>query len=226
MTKFLFHDDPYCAEIKTQIAAIFEEEDGGWRVALEDSLFFPRGGGQKGDIGTIDVEGKEYAVAGTVKDEYDSDGRPLLVLNEEPEDLAKGKAITVRLDWPYRFRQMRLHSAVHLHHCMLEKISGTSLPHPKSSEILDGEAYNRYETKEITEELVNQATEAFVNAVASGAPIVTRDDEERDGFRWWVCLGYEIPCGGTHLHDIKEIGAVEIAYSKRKGKPKVTIRLS
>ena len=224
MSKFLYHRDPYLAEVETVVSDCFEE-DGNRCLAVADCIFHPRGGGQKGDIGTVEVDGQAILVIDTVRDRYSDDGRSLLILRHEGSALDSGKRIQTRIDWNYRYRQMRLHGAVHLHHCMLEKVGGRALPHPVSSEIQDGVAANIYDTAEVTEELTRQATKEFINMVEAGAAVVTRDDAARDGFRWWECLGYAIPCGGTHLKDVAEIGAVAVTYSRRKGKPRVTIRL-
>ena len=148
-----------------------------------------------------------------------------MILGEPFPGLDVGTQVKARLDWAFRYRQMRLHSAVHLHHCMLERVSGGPVQHPKASDIADGEAFNRYEGITLDQSLIDLATEAFRSVVGAGAEVTTRDDETREGFRWWDCLGYSIPCGGTHLRNISEIGNVDILYSQKKGKPKVTIRL-
>ena len=62
------------------------------------------------------------------------------------------------LDWDHRYKQMRLHGTVHLHHCMMEKLLGHALPNPATSDLQDdATAYNRYEIREVTGDLVNRA---------------------------------------------------------------------
>jgi alanyl-tRNA synthetase/misacylated tRNA(Ala) deacylase len=109
---------------------------------------------------------------------------------------------------------------------MLEKAAGKQLPPPKTSDIQDGFAFNRYECKEITPELVDSANSLFTNAVSTGAAVKTYADASKKGFRWWESLGFKIPCGGTHVADLGEIGDVTIAYSKKSGKQTVTITLN
>jgi len=225
MPSSLYHADPYCAEVTSVVESIFDEDER-WYLALKDNLFYPQGGGQKGDIGTVETALGPVAVTDTVKDQYASSPRSLLVLAGPCPGLEPGAAVTAKLDWPFRYRQMRLHSTVHLHHCLIEQVGGIRLPHPKTSDIGDGEAYNRYEGIALDEGLVERATEALRAAIAAGAAVATRDDDSNAGFRWWDCLGFSIPCGGTHLRDIAEIGAVEVSFSQKKGKPKITFRLS
>ena len=68
MPKALYHVDPYLTEVSTHVASIFEE-DGRWNLALDDNLFYPQGGGQKGDIGTIEANDGSVAVIDSVKDQ-------------------------------------------------------------------------------------------------------------------------------------------------------------
>jgi Ser-tRNA(Ala) deacylase AlaX len=222
---FLFHIDPYRTEVNTEIEAAFDE-GGRSFVALKDCLFYPQGGGQKGDRGFIQVNDMRIAVCDTVKDVLSSNERPILVAAAMVDKLQLGQAATATLDWSHRYMQMRLHSTVHLHHCMMEKLIGRSLPHPATSDLLDdGTAYNRYDTREVTEELVMRANAELANVIASGAAVTTSDDPEKPAFRWWHCLDYSIPCGGTHVRDIAEIGMLDVSYSQRKGRPKISFRL-
>lgn len=219
-----FNDSPYMREIQTEIKAIFEE-DGSPCVQVVENLFSPHGGGQKGDKGTLTVDGHEYKVLDAVKDKYSEDNGVLLVTSEMPPEEFVGKTVSCKLDWDFRYRQMRLHTAVHLHHCMLEKAAGKQLQPPKTSDIQDGFAFNRYESKDITQDLVDSANSLFKDVVAKGAEVKTYPDATKKGFRWWESLGFKIPCGGTHVADVREIGDVSIEYSKKGGKPTVTITL-
>jgi len=226
MSEFLYHIDPYRMEGETKVVASFED-NGRHYVALADCLFYPQGGGQKGDRGFLVQSCVKIPVIDTVKDQYSSNGRPLLVLDKEYDELVVDSPVSAMLDWDHRYKQMRLHGTVHLHHCMMEKILGRGLPNPATSDLQDdATAYNRYEIKDVTGDLVNRANAELENVIAAGADVTTTDDPQKPGFRWWHCLGYSIPCGGTHVKDIAEIGKLEISFSERKGKPKVSFKLA
>jgi alanyl-tRNA synthetase/misacylated tRNA(Ala) deacylase len=199
-------------------------EENGTFVIVERNLFYPRGGGQKGDRGAIIAQGAEYPVRDTIKDPYSEEGVLLVVEQSFPEQL-EGSVVTCRLDWEFRYGQMRLHSALHLHHCLLEKALGAALSAPKTADIQDGFAFNRYEDSAITSESVDRANDDFRALVAKGVRILTYPDPEKPGFRYWECLTWRIPCGGTHVADAREIGELAIAYSKKKKKPTITFRL-
>ena len=159
----------------------------------------------------------------SVKDQYSDDG-VLLVIDGDANESLTGKNVLCTLDWDFRLKQMRLHGAAHLHHCMLERVAGASIKPPITSDIQDGFAFNRYDKKsEVTEELSDRATEAFHDAIAKGATVETYPEPDKPGFRWWSCLEFKIPCGGTHVADISEIGQVEVKFSKKRGKPTINI---
>ena len=218
-----FYEDQYLKEVDTTIATSFTEDNKNC-VQVSENIFYPRGGGQKGDKGLLSINDKTFNVIDTEKDPYNEEG-VLLVTDEEVTDDLKGAAVHCLIDWDFRYRQMRLHTAVHFHHCMLEKVLGKTLPHPKVSDIQDGFAFNRYEAEEITPEAAENANKVFREAIAEGAEVKTYPDGEKKGFRWWECLGYKIPCGGTHVKNLSEIGQVEIDYSKKKGKQTINIKL-
>ena len=219
----VFYGDPYKQEIDTVIKSVFVEDDKNC-VQVADNIFHPHGGGQKGDRGVIIIGGKTIDVIDTFKDKYSNDD-VLLITKEELSEELVNKAVSCKLDWNFRYKQMRLHTAVHLHHCMLEKVMGKSIRPPKTSDISEDFAFNRYESKEITPEVAEKANVAFREAVSTGADVKTfpDPDPEKKGFRWWECLGYKIPCGGTHISNISEIGEVDIEYSKRKDSQRLTL---
>ncbi|MBI4811847.1 hypothetical protein HY798_00120 [Candidatus Falkowbacteria bacterium] len=218
-----FYNDPYRKEIKTKIKSVFEE-DGKSCIVLEENIFYPQGGGQRGDRGVLLIGDRKIDIVDTLKDKY-SDNGSLLISKEKITDDIVGQEVVCQLNWNFRCSQMRLHSALHLHHCMIEKVLGKKINNPLTADIQDGFAFNRYDNSEITEETVNLANKEFKNIVASGAEVKTCPDIEKSGWRWWECLGYKIPCGGTHIKDIKEIGEVEIKYSNKKGKSTINIQL-
>lgn len=218
-----FYEDPYLTEINTIITGVFAENNQNC-IQVADNIFYPRGGGQKGDKGTLTINGTNYNVVDTLKDPYNEEGI-IMITAEKVLENAKGQAAFCKLNWEFRSKQMRLHTAAHLRHCLLEKTAGKSLPFPKVSDIQDGFVFNRYESDEITPELVEKTNEFFRAAISLGAEVKTYPDVSNKGFRWWECLGYKIPCGGIHINNISEIDKVEIKYNSKKGMPTINIKL-
>ncbi len=224
-----FHEDPYQREIETKIKGAFEEEEGGTCIHVYDNIFYPHGGGQKGDKGLLFFEDDtKVNIIDTIKDEYSDTVVVLITDQTMPLENVKEKPVKCILNWEFRYKQMRLHSAVHFHHCMLEKALGNKLQHPRTSDINDGFAYNRYsKNKDISPDLIDKANALFLDHIKEGAEVVTYPDEKKgDGFRWWDALGYKIPCGGTHIADLKEIGNIDITVSSKKGKSTINFALN
>ena len=81
----------------------------GWQIALDRTCFFPEGGGQPGDRGTLTpLDGGE---ALDVLDTQEGQGQ-IWHITRAP--LPPGTAVTGALDWPLRFARMQCHSGEHL----------------------------------------------------------------------------------------------------------------
>jgi len=220
----MYHENKNLKEVETTITAIFEE-DGHWYVQLDDEIFYPQGGGQKGDRGLLVVNGNKFRIVNTIKDKYGNGGL-LLVESELPSGFNGSKAKSC-LDWDFRYRQMKLHTCVHLHHCMLEETAKKTIPHPGTSSIEDGFAYNKYESSDFDPGIVEEANAKFKEIIGTNTPVFTYPDPEREkeGFRWWECGGHKIPCGGLHVSQLDEIGNVQISMSAKKGKTTIKFTL-
>ena len=220
-----YQAEPYLRELQTTIKCVFEE-DGKNCVLLTDNIFHPHGGGQKGDRGELRADGQTFKIINTVKDKEVADGALLFSETLLPDEM-QGQPVTAVIDWDLRFKRMRLHTALHLHHCMMERVNGASVPHPKTADVEDDFAFNRYETPVVSEELVTKATTEFLNVIKQGAEInrFTDPDPDKKGFWWWECLGFRIPCGGTHVKNANEIGNVNVECYTKRGMPSVKITL-
>ena len=105
-TRPLFRD-AYLREARGIVRA--HTDEGG--IVLEESLFYPTGGGQPGDSGRIAWEGGAAGIATAVKGE----GGAIVLVPDAPVSLpAPGTVLRQTLDWDRRYRHMRMHSALHL----------------------------------------------------------------------------------------------------------------
>ena len=98
MTERLYYAD---ASVRCFEAAVLSCEQAGdrWAVELDRTAFFPEGGGQPGDRGTL---GEAH-----VLDTREKEGR-ILHFCDRPLDA--GDAVSGKLDWPLRFARMQIHS--------------------------------------------------------------------------------------------------------------------
>ena len=103
-TELLYVLDSAIAEWETIVVAVEGDE-----VALERTAFYPGGGGQPADRGTVSLNGRSWQVAGLRKDgdvlwhTLAGDGTPEM-----------GQTIRGRLDWERRYLLMRTHTALHI----------------------------------------------------------------------------------------------------------------
>ena len=101
MTIPLFGDDAYLNETSAKIVG-FSDESG---VVLEKTIFYPTGGGQPGDIGSLEINGKSYPVQDTVKGNA---GDIVLILEHGPEGLNIGDTGVQILNWEVRYSHMKV----------------------------------------------------------------------------------------------------------------------
>jgi len=97
----IYCDSPYTTEWMADVVSV-EQKEGSFRVVLNETAFYPGGGGQPSDRGTIDGI--------PVTDVYEQDGHVIHVLNNVPEH----KAVACAIDFDRRFDLMQQHSGQHL----------------------------------------------------------------------------------------------------------------
>ncbi len=98
----LYVDDSYLREFDATVV-----RTGPKFVVLDRTVFYPEGGGQPSDLGTLEVEGKEHNVVKVMK-------RGTQIFHYLDGDIAEGTAVHGVIDWERRFDFMRLHSGEHL----------------------------------------------------------------------------------------------------------------
>ncbi len=111
MTRKLYYDDPYLREITVQVAESASDERGQY-VVLDQTCFYPEGGGQPADHGMIG--------AAAVQDVQNFDGEIRHYLDRKLEP-GEYKAV---LDWHRRWDHMQQHAGQHLLSALLEDRHG------------------------------------------------------------------------------------------------------
>lgn len=222
MTKELFRDDSYMKEC----AAIVEGVADG-AVILDRTIFYPQGGGQPGDTGTITWSGGSAAIVDT---RYGDGGTIHHIVQESVALPVIGDEVRIILDWERRYRHMRMHTAMHLLGSVLKYgVTGGNISAEKSRLDFDMEAA-------VDKEAVSAALQALV---ADDHAVTCRwiTEEELDAqpelvrtmsvqpprgkgsIRLLDIDGVDLqPCGGTHLRTTAEVGKIRIGKVEKKGK--------
>ncbi|MCL4395334.1 MAG: alanyl-tRNA editing protein, partial [Chloroflexi bacterium] len=104
MTELLSQSDAYLKEFDATVTAV-----NGDLVALDRTAFYPRGGGQQSDAGTLRAGDDEYRVL-EVKKQAGEAWHKL----DRPAAFAPGASVHGVIDWDRRYKFMRTHTALHI----------------------------------------------------------------------------------------------------------------
>ena len=238
MTRLLYREDAYCRDARGRVVG--HTDEGG--VILEPALFYPKGGGQPGDSGWLEWDGRRLPIATAVKGE---DGRSSVLVPAEPAALPPLHAHVMQvLDWERRHRHMRVHTALHLLSVVIplpvtggQIGAGTGrldfmMPEPPADRDALEVALNDLVDRDLPvgEDWI---TEADLDANPDLVKTLSVKPPRGSGHvrLIWIGEGAEQvdlqPCGGTHVARTGEIGAVTIRKIENKGKQnrRVSIQL-
>ena len=226
MTEELFRENAY---MKTCDATVVGADAQG--VILDRTIFYPMGGGQPGDTGAlITQDGQRIEITNTVKDK--ESGSHMHVTAEGAPTLNTGDVITCEIEWDRRYKMMRMHSALHLLCACLE--GGVT-----SGQIGEEKSRLDFDLPDIN--LDKEAISTQLNSLVEGSyPIshcwITDAEmfENEDMVRTMsvkppmgagkvrlieISDGVDLqPCGGTHVANTSEIGALRVGKIENKGK--------
>jgi len=233
MTQALFRDDAYRTETEATVAS---SDSRG--VALDRTVFYPQGGGQSGDRGTLIIDGgSPMAVVNTV---YDVDRATILHVPADGAALPlPGARVIARIDWELRYRRMRAHTALHLLSVVLPyPVTGGSVGDAEGRLDFDsGEAVlDKAEVERKLNELialdaaVSQRWIADAELEANPGLIKTMSVKPPMGtgrVRLIAIEGLDLqPCGGTHVARTGEIGRASVTGIEKKGKINRRVRIA
>jgi misacylated tRNA(Ala) deacylase len=229
MTDLLYHQDSYLKTFTANVIAVDEKKHG---VVLDRTAFFPGGGGQPADFGTLTVDGQTYPVkrAKRIKGE-------IVHLLEGNSPLPEvGAAVRGEIDWDHRYKLMRTHTAMHILCGVIWRDYEASVT-GGNMEPLKGRMDFEFET--MRKELVETIEEAVNVEVANARPISTRILPREEAFqipdliRTKINLlpkfiqevrvveieGLDLQAdGGTHVKNTSEVGQIRVVDYKSKGK--------
>ena len=112
MTQKLYETDAYVQEFTATVLSCAPAQ-GGYAVVLDKTTFFPEGGGQPCDLGTLG--------AAHVTDVH-TDGTTITHTTDAP--LEPGAQVTGRIDWPRRLDAMQQHTGEHILSGALHRLFG------------------------------------------------------------------------------------------------------
>ncbi len=227
MTEHLYHHDPYCARFSAHVIERLTWE-GQPAVILDRTAFYPLGGGQPADHGSLDGAPVVDVLA------READDAIIHLLAEAPSFEA-GDEIKGRVDWARRFDHMQQHTGQHILSAAFEQLlNAETVGFHLGSDVV---------TIDVSAEGLTLDTVAPVEAMANrivweNRPVTTRvvPPEDVSGFPLrrppavegplrLVAIGDPLgedyfdlnPCGGVHVTHTGEIGLIKIVGLESRG---------
>lgn len=206
----VFWEDPYQRTLTTKVASV----DGG-RVLLDETIAYSFSGGQESDKATINglpVMGSEM------------DGNLIYYTLEEGHGLLPGNVVTMEIDWPRRYRLMRLHFAAEL---ILELVTRKLGLEKIGAHIAETKARIDFTYDKNISFVFPELLSEYNAIIERDEPIQTGYSDEENQRRFWKIDGFaEIPCGGTHVRSTAEVGFITLKrVNVGGGKERIEIRL-
>ena len=121
-TEKYFEQDAFRTQCESIIlAAEPDEKTGGGRIALDGTVFYPEGGGQPADRGTLTLPDGATL---NVTDVHEHDGILWHSVDALPESAVPGTAVSGCIDWEWRFDKMQQHTGEHILSGILHQMFG------------------------------------------------------------------------------------------------------
>ncbi len=227
------HDGTYTKEFEAKVEATFPSI-----IELEKTAFYPLGGGQPADIGTISWNEGEA----TVTDVRKKNRIRHMVEGDLPE---VGDLVNGNIDWSRRYSHMRMHTSQHLVSAVVNEVYGSDTV---GNQIGQEKSRIDFKPLKINQSELNEI-EDKVNDYISKDLEVTISEELRSNLEnnpdirssmssgLWKMLPKSVtqlrvitigdidvcPCAGTHVKSLKEIGNVSFIKRDNKGAEKLRL---
>ena len=220
MTRKLFWEQPYSTEFTARVVAL-----DGSRVELDQTLFYPRGGGVSSDIGQLG----DQKVTETTKE-----GNRILHNLELNTGLEVSQVVTGKIDWNRRHRLMKMHTAGHLLSALFYKsgclITGNQIDVDRSRMDFNLEVFDRSRI----EDQVSEANKLITQDSQVKSYFLARDEALKvpelvklaaaappaeEKLRIVEITGIDRQAdGGLHVAHLGEIGRINLLKLENKGK--------
>jgi len=228
-TEALYHDDAYRSEFEAVVLDVFEREVDGettYDVVLDQTMFYPEGGGQPADHGWLSTDD-------ITADVVDVQKQGDVVLHRTEKNPGKGGFVRGQIDMERRERLMTHHTATHVVGYAARQVLGEHIRQAGAQKGTDSSRLDVQHFERLDRETVKEI-ERVANDVVRENTSVQREwphrheAEEKYGFDLYqggvptgenirlVHVGEDVQaCGGTHVARTGEIGTIKILNAER-----------
>ena len=220
-TDRLYYTDSHLIEFEARVLDVTERVSGWAGIVLNRTAFYPTGGGQPSDTGTLN---------GSRVVECIDDGEKGVLHVVQGAIPPVGAIVNGRIDWPRRLDHLQQHTGQHI----LSQAFVTLFNAPTVSfRVLDQSCEIDVELTNPTAEIVERAVELANNVIwedraltvrnvtaEEAAALPLRKDPAREGeLRLIEIDGFDLtPCGGTHAYRTGEVGMIAVrSWERAKG---------
>lgn len=221
VTERLYYSDSHLIEFDARVVDVTDRVSGWMAIVLDRTAFYPTGGGQPSDTGTLNG-------ARVVECIDDGDNGVLHVVQGMTP--SRGASVHGRVDWSRRLDHMQQHTGQHI----LSQAFVTLFNAPtKSFRVLEASCEIDVDLNNPTAEIIERAVELANNVVwedrlitirnvtsVEAAELSLRKEPARDGdLRLIEIEGFDLtPCGGTHAFRTGEVGMIAVrSWERAKG---------
>ena len=229
MTQLLYLEDSYLKEFSAEVIETIVKNEKFF-VVLNQTAFYPQGGGQVYDTGKlINENNEEFKLISCIKKE----GK---VLHEtDKPGLKKGDKIKCLIDWERRYKLMRSHTATHILAEAIFKETGALIT---GNQIDIDKCRIDFDLENNDQKLIKNAIEKANKVINKNLDIKIEFKSREEAFKISqlsklamglpesiqevriVSIGdYDMQAdGGTHVHNTREIGQIEFIKTDNRGK--------
>ena len=229
MTRLLYQTDSYLKSFEAIVKDVDKEQNA---IVLDQTAFYPGGGGQPADTGTIFFNGTTVEVTKVKRVEGDY----FHFIKKDSPLPKKGQTVTGELNWQRRYQLMRTHTAMHILCGVIFRDYGASVT-GGNMDPLKGRMDFEFET--MRQELVAEIEAAINEEVRNGRTLKVKILPREEAFqipdliRTKINLlpegieevrvveidGLDLQAdGGTHVANTNEVGRIKVTDYKSKGR--------
>lgn len=213
MTTQAYYDDPYRREDEAIVTAVLPEG-----LVLDSTIFYPEGGGQRGDRGLVD--GHEVLDTKHI-------GQDIVHIMDDTSSFSVGQRVHLSLDWPARYRLMQAHTAQHMIAGLFYSMGGIgTVAIHLADDLLTVELECAQLPLDTIYSVEDRMNREILASRAVSACVVEHEEAEKLGLRRSIKVqgpvrlvtieGVDIiACGGLHVARTDEIGTISYAGSEK-----------
>jgi misacylated tRNA(Ala) deacylase len=229
-TDLVYLRESYLRELTATVVNVIDHK---W-IVLDQTIFYPQGGGQPGDTGSLSARGEPYHVFSTTK----NDG---VVLHEvDKPGLQVGDTVHCIIDWSRRYAHMRHHTAAHVLSAVVHNQAGALIT---GNQIYEDRLRIDFSLADYDPVRVQHYIDEANRLLALHAPVVARTLPREQALLLPGVVklaGAHVPAnpelriltigdersgvideqadGGTHVANTREVGTMVFVGSENKGK--------